>query len=94
MTKPRKATAPKLNKEKVTVSIDAELLSLVDSFVRGADGAESRSSVFERSLRLWKRQARKERADAYYKENAAALNDPEWRAVTTESAGRIFEIEA
>ena len=37
---------------KVSVSVDAELLAVVDAFVAGRDGAD-RSGVFDEALRLW-----------------------------------------
>lgn len=86
LTKPARA-----RKEKVTISVDADLLQMIDAFVEDAkDGGISRSSVFEQALQLWK-QALRDSFDAqYYSQNAQALNDESWRAITTEAAKHIW----
>lgn len=85
-------TTAKPTKEKVTVSIDAELLHIVDSFVQESkSGGISRSSVFEQALHLWK-QANRDRFDEiYYSQNAQSLKDDAWTAITTEAAKHLWQ---
>ena len=76
-------------KEKVTISVDAELLCLVDAFVEDSKLAgTSRSSVIEEALHLWKQEMR-DRFDAkYYAENSEMLvaEGASWSEITTEAA--------
>lgn len=81
-------------KEKVTVSVDAELLHVVDSYVREAkESGVSRSSVFEQALHLWKQAIRDGFDEAYYAQNASALKDDGWTEVTSEAAKHIWSRE-
>ncbi|RTL45765.1 MAG: hypothetical protein EKK48_00020 [Candidatus Melainabacteria bacterium] len=78
-------------KEKVTVSIDPELLKIVDNFVQNStEGGVSRSSVFEQALQLWKQELRDAFDEHYYSQHADALKDPSWTAITTEAARAIW----
>jgi metal-responsive CopG/Arc/MetJ family transcriptional regulator len=79
-------------KEKITVSIDASLLRIVDAFVEESKRPGiSRSAVFEEALRGWE-QVRRDNIDTeYYSKNTAALNDPSWTEITTESARHIWK---
>lgn len=88
MTKRYRMIRPsKASKEKVTVSIDADLLAMVDSFVQNSqESSVSRSSVFEQALQLWKQELRNSFDQQYYAKNAEALNDSSWTALTTEAA--------
>jgi len=82
----------KTAKEKITVSIDADLLELVDSFVQSSKGGSvSRSSVFEQALLLWKLELRDNFDEHYYAEQAEALKDPSWSAITTEAAKHTWK---
>lgn len=79
-------------KEKVTVSVDHNLLQMVDSFVeKSKDAGMSRSAVFEQALHLWKQALRDQFDAAYYADNADALQDDTWKEITTEAAKRIWE---
>jgi metal-responsive CopG/Arc/MetJ family transcriptional regulator len=82
-----------LKKEKVTISLNAELLHMVDAFVQEtkADGA-SRSSIIEQALYLWKQHRRDQFDLRYYSENAEALkvDNESWSKITTESAQKIW----
>jgi metal-responsive CopG/Arc/MetJ family transcriptional regulator len=90
MTMSRTKTATK--KEKVTVSIDAELLHIVDDFVEKTEKAgNSRSSVFELALHLWKKELKESFDERYYAENAESLRDETWSAITTEAAKHIWK---
>lgn len=82
----------KAAKEKVTVSVDQDLLQMVDAYVdESKDAGMSRSAVFEQALHLWK-QAQRDRFDAaYYAENAEALKDDQWSSFTTEAAKHIWQ---
>jgi metal-responsive CopG/Arc/MetJ family transcriptional regulator len=83
--------AAKPTKEKVTVSVDADLLEMVDSFVQNSkEGGVSRSSVFEQALQLWKRELRDNFDEHYYAQNVEALKDSSWMALTTEAAKHIW----
>ena len=76
-------------KEKVTISVDAELLHTVDAYVEETKSVGlSRSSVIEQALHLWKQQVRDQFDARYYSENADALkkDGESWSAVTTEAA--------
>ena len=57
-------------KEKVTVSLDRELVDVIDQEVH-AHHADSRSAVVEEALRLWRikqhRRAIKQGVEAYYR---------------------------
>jgi hypothetical protein len=76
-------------KEKVTISVDAQLLHTVDAHVQESKIAGlSRSSVIEQALYLWK-QALRDQFDAkYYTENSEVLkkDGESWSAITTEAA--------
>ena len=78
-------------KEKVTISVDASLLQMVDSFVHSSkDTSISRSSVVEEGLHLWKQQIRDSFDEKYYSENAGALADPGWTAIASEAAKYLW----
>ncbi len=78
-------------KQKITVSVDAELLEMVDSYVQNAESGVSRSSVFEQALHLWKQALRDSFDEQYYTQNAEALKDSSWTALTTEAAKYIWK---
>lgn len=81
----------KTTKEKVTVSVDADLLNVVDSYVQESrETGVSRSSVFEQALHLWKQATRDSFDEIYYAQNAEALKDEGWTAVSTEAAKHIW----
>jgi metal-responsive CopG/Arc/MetJ family transcriptional regulator len=83
--------ANKPTKEKITVSVDADLLEMVDSFVQNSKESNvSRSSVFEQALQLWKQELRDKFDEHYYAQNAEALKDSSWTALTTEAAKHIW----
>jgi len=74
-------------KEKVTISVDAELLHTVDAHVEESKNSGlSRSSVIEQALHLWKQQLRDQFDVKYYAENADALKEDgkSWLAITTD----------
>jgi metal-responsive CopG/Arc/MetJ family transcriptional regulator len=76
-------------KEKVTISVDADLLHTVDAHVKESkDAALSRSSVIEQALHLWKQQLRDQFDAKYYAENAEALKEDAdaWSAITSVAA--------
>jgi len=82
----------KPTKEKVTVSVDAELLHIVDTYVQETkEAGVSRSSIFEQALHLWKQATRDSFDETYYAQNASALKDDAWTAVTTEAAKHIWK---
>jgi hypothetical protein len=81
-------------KEKVTISVDAELLHAVDAYVEDFKTAGlSRSSIIEQALHLWKQQVRDQFDAKYYAENAEALrkDGESWSAVTTEAAKHTWK---
>lgn len=85
-------TTAKPTKEKVTVSVDPELLQIVDNYVQdNKEPGVSRSSIFEQALHLWKQATRDSFDEAYYAQNASALKDDAWTAVTTEAASHIWK---
>jgi hypothetical protein len=84
----------KPSKEKITVSIDADILRLVDTYVQDSkESGVSRSSVFEQALHLWKQAMRDSFDERYYSQNAQSLKDDSWSAVTTEAAKHIWKSE-
>ena len=94
MTKSSKMATAK--KEKVTVSVDAQLLNIVDSYVEEVkEAGVSRSSIVEHALGLWKQEMRNEFDAAYYSSQSAALkaDNESWSRVTTEAAKRTFKAE-
>jgi metal-responsive CopG/Arc/MetJ family transcriptional regulator len=88
----QKKSAPS-KKEKVTVSLDADLLRLVDTFVEEVrEAGISRSSVVEQALHLWKQELRDNFDAQYYAENKKGLADESWKTITTEAAGYIWRV--
>jgi hypothetical protein len=88
------AKNPSSKKEKVTISLDADLLYLVDTFVeKTKDAGISRSSVVEEGLRLWKQAVRESYDAIYYAANSKSLDDPAWTAITTEAAKHLWAEE-
>ena len=78
-------------KEKVTISVDADLLHMVDAFVEETkDTGASRSSVIEQALHLWKQALRDSFDSEYYSQNAEALKDDSWKEITTAAAKHIW----
>ncbi len=81
-------------KEKVTISVDAELLHTVDAHVEESKNAGlSRSSVIEQALHLWKQQLRDQFDANYYAKNAESLKEDgdSWSAITTEAAKHTWK---
>jgi hypothetical protein len=81
-------------KEKVTVSVDAELLRVVDAFVEASTTVGlSRSAIFEQALHLWRQETRDNFDAKYYVENAEAqqADNASWSAVTTEAAKHTWK---
>jgi metal-responsive CopG/Arc/MetJ family transcriptional regulator len=81
-------------KEKVTISVDAGLLHLVDAFVEESKTAGmSRSSIIEQALHLWKQEMRNHFDAKYYAENAAVnkADNDSWSAITTEAAKHTWK---
>ncbi len=80
-------------KEKITVSVDAELLSMVDSYVEvSRHSGVSRSAVFEQSLRLWRQSLRDQFDERYYLQNQEALTQSAWTALSSEAAQHVWKI--
>jgi len=79
-------------KEKVTVSIDANLLQMIDTFVEASEDEISRSAVFEHALHLWKQAVRDAYDLQYYSENEEQLqqDNDSWSAISTEAAKHIW----
>jgi metal-responsive CopG/Arc/MetJ family transcriptional regulator len=81
-------------KEKVTISMDADLLHTVDAHVKESKNAGlSRSSVIEQALHLWKQQLRDKFDAKYYAENAEALKEDgeSWSAITSQAAQHTWK---
>lgn len=81
-------------KEKVTISVDSELLQLVDAFVEETKTAGmSRSYIFEQGLHLWKQEMRDQFDEKYYAENADMLkvDNESWSVITTEAAKHTWK---
>ena len=82
-------------KEKVTVSIDPELMQVVDQEVQ-AHHADSRSAVVEEALRRWRieqqRQAIEQGTEAYYRSRSRAerQEDHAWTRLAMRSAKRLW----
>ena len=82
-------------KEKVTVSIDPELVNAVDQEVR-AHHADSRSAIVEEALRLWQieqqRQAIEQGTEAYYRSRSQKeqREDQVWARLATRHAKRLW----
>ena len=84
----------RLKKEKVSISIDASLLQMVDAFVEESkDVRISRSSVFDQALRLWRQEQRNLFDEKYYCENSRTLkaDNKSWTAITTEAAKHTWQ---
>ena len=83
-------------KEKITVSIDPELMETVDREVR-AHHADSRSAIVEEALRLWRveqrRQAIEQGVEAYYRSQSDTdrQEDRGWTRVAARSARRFWD---
>lgn len=81
-------------KEKVTISVDAELLHVVDTFVEEAKTTGlSRSAIFEQALHLWKQEQRDHFDAKYYADNSEVLkaDNETWSAITTEAAKHTWK---
>ena len=82
-------------KEKVTVSLDPELVSAVDQEVR-AHHVASRSAVVEEALRLWQveqqRHAIEQGTEAYYRSRSQKeqQEDQAWTRLATRHAKRLW----
>ena len=82
-------------KEKVTVSLDPELVHAVDQEVR-AHHVDSRSAVVEEALRLWQveqqRRAIEQRTEAYYRSRSQReqREDQAWTRLATRHAKRLW----
>ena len=83
-------------KEKVTVSLDAELVNAVDQQVQ-AHHADSRSAVVEEALRLWRveqqRCAIEQGTEAYYRSRSQKeqREDQTWTRLSTRHAKRLWD---
>lgn len=83
-------------KEKVTVSLDAELVHAVDQEVR-AHHAGSRSAVVEEALRLWqleqRRQAIEQGTEGYYRSRSQQeqREDRAWTRLAAQRARRLWD---
>ena len=82
-------------KEKVTVSLDPELVDVVDQEVR-AHHAGSRSAVVEDALRLWRveqqRHAIEQGVETYYRSRSPKeqQEDRAWTRVASRHAKRLW----
>ena len=87
-----KLAKPLPKKEKVTVSIDAALIKMIDDFVEES-GNLSRSAVFEQAIHLWKQEIRDAYDLKYYSENAdiEKKENESWKAVSSEAAKYIWK---
>lgn len=83
-------------KEKVTVSLNPELVNAVDQEVR-AHHANSRSAVVEEALRLWQveqqRHAIEQGTEAYYRSRSQKeqREDRAWTRVASRDAKRLWD---
>ena len=83
-------------KEKVTISLDPELVDAVDQEVR-AHYADSRSAVVEEALRLWRiehqRRAIEHGIEAYYRSRSQKeqREDHAWARVASRHAHRLWD---
>lgn len=83
-------------KEKVTVSVDPELVDAVDQEVR-AHHANSRSAVVEEALRLWRieqqRHAIEQGVEAYYRSRSRKeqREDRAWTRLAGRHAQRLWD---
>jgi hypothetical protein len=79
-------------KEKITVTVDPDLLRMVDAFVdQTRKNGTSRSSVFEQALHLWKQAMRDDFDAAYYSQQAKTdADETSWTAISTEAAKHIW----
>lgn len=83
-------------KEKVTVSVDPELVDAVDQEVR-AHHANSRSAVVEEALRLWRveqqRRAIEQGVEAYYRSRSRKeqREDRAWTRLAGRHTQRLWD---
>ena len=83
-------------KEKVTVSIDPELVNAVDQEVR-VHHADSRSAVVEEALRLWqveqRRHAIEQGVEHYYRSRSQKeqREDQAWTRLASRHAKRLWD---
>ena len=82
-------------KEKVTVSLDRELVDVIDQEVH-AHHADSRSTVVEEALRLWRmrqhRQAIEQGVEAYYRSRSPEekQEDQSWARFASRQAKDLW----
>lgn len=85
-----------MSKSKVTLSLDRNLLGMVDDAVKH-DIADSRSAVVEEAIRLWRlarrRQSIEREIEAYYRSQTATerREDRAWAALSSRHAKRLWE---
>lgn len=82
-----------VKKEEVTISIDADLLSVVDQFVVLTNRkGTTRSTVTEQALHPWKQQMRDQFDQDYYSKNSKALavDNESWSRITTASTKVVW----
>lgn len=83
-------------KEKVTVSLDPQLVNAVDREVR-VHHADSRSAVVEEALRLWqveqRRRAIEQGTETYYRSRSQKeqREDQAWTRLATRHAKRLWD---
>jgi len=83
-------------KEKVTVSLDPELVNAVDQEVQ-THHVDSRSAVVEEALRLWQverqRRAIEQGTEAYYRSRSQKeqREDQVWTRLATRHAKRLWD---
>lgn len=81
----------KPTKEKITISIDPDLLKAVDLYVEASkEDGTSRSYVFEQAICLWKTKLEDDFDEQYYAQNAEKLNDTSWKKISTEAAKYVW----
>jgi Arc/MetJ-type ribon-helix-helix transcriptional regulator len=79
---------------KVTVSVRADLVNLVDTYVEDHKKENlNRSAIVEEALLLWKQQMQEHEDELYFKRNANKLNADarSWMPIATEAAKLIWE---
>ena len=83
---------PERSREKISATVDRQLLAAVDAYVVEHPGVD-RSKVLDNALRLWYAQEQERAMEAQY----AMPQPPEeqqeraaWRAIRASTAGRTF----
>lgn len=81
-------TSPQSKSARVTVSLDAGLLHVIDTYARKSE--VPRSAIFEDALRLWYESVQEESDREFYSKEAEDPSVPSWSKVSSKAARYVW----